>query len=81
MWNSDGEENPHIYSHTYTLHTHTSSHPHTHTFSHQPLRLTCTNGRGIVSVVTVGVAPVAMVTLKNGVLSSITLHIVQPYLC
>ena len=32
-------------------------------------------------MVTVGVAPVAMVTLKNAVLSAITLNTVQPYLC
>ena len=32
-------------------------------------------------MITPGVAPVAMVTLKNTVLSPITLYIVQPYLC
>ena len=60
---------------------HTPTHLHTITPSHQPLRLTCTNGRGILSMITVGVAPVAMVTLKYAVLSPITLHMVQPYLC
>ena len=65
--------NSHISSYA---HTHTPAHPHIYT-----CKLTCTNGRSILSVVTIGVAPVAMVTLKNNVFSPIALHVVQPDLC
>ena len=58
----------------------TPTHPHTITPSHQPLRLTCTNGGGILSMITVRVTPVAVFAPKNTILCPITLHIVQPYL-
>ena len=58
----------------------TPTHPHTITPSHHPLRLTCTNGGGILSMITVRVTPVAVFAPKNTILCPITLHIVQPYL-